>query len=170
MSPEEALVRRLRAEIEHELGKYLLFAKSKLSLSDSGLRFHAGEAGPDAVKLPGVGYSVDPDATEDAGHDDFAQACVQADFVVVSKPVSQTFLPQMIGLTDVDAVSFSKGCYLGQEVVARAEHRGQVKRRLERFPVAGTPPVPGDDLVRDGAKVGTVVAVGDAAGVACTRG
>ena len=40
------------------------------------------------------------------------------------------FLPQMLNLHEFNAVSFSKGCYLGQEVVARAQHRGEVKRRL----------------------------------------
>ncbi len=40
------------------------------------------------------------------------------------------FLPQMLGLVDLNAVNFAKGCYLGQEVVARAQHRGQVKRQL----------------------------------------
>ena len=38
----------------------------------------------------------------------------------------------MLNLTQVGAVSFTKGCYLGQEIVARAEHRGQVKRQLFR--------------------------------------
>jgi folate-binding Fe-S cluster repair protein YgfZ len=38
----------------------------------------------------------------------------------------------MLGLPNLGAVSFSKGCYLGQEVVARAEHRGNVKRKLRR--------------------------------------
>jgi folate-binding protein YgfZ len=40
------------------------------------------------------------------------------------------YLPQMLGLVDLNAVNFAKGCYLGQEVVARAQHRGQVKRQL----------------------------------------
>ena len=152
--------------IHGELGKYLLFAKSKLSAAEDGLRF-AQEPGADAVALPGTGFWLHPGADE--GHDDFANACVEAGFVVVAKPVSQTYLPQMIGLTDVGAVSFSKGCYLGQEVVARAQHRGEVKRKLRRYRFDGRPPVVGDDVMHDGSKVGTVTAVGAGVALACTR-
>ncbi len=157
------------ADINGELGKYLLFAKSKLADAPGGLRFAPEPVGPGAVELPATGYWLHADADVDEGHDAFANACVEAGFVVVSKPVSQTFLPQMIGLTDVGAVSFSKGCYLGQEVVARAQHRGEVKRRLRRYRFDGSPPVAGDDVVQEGAKVGTVTAVGAGVALACTR-
>ncbi len=40
------------------------------------------------------------------------------------------FLPQMIGLDAIGGVSFDKGCYTGQEIVARTHYRGEVKRRL----------------------------------------
>lgn len=156
------------ADIHGELGKYLLFAKSKLAPVEGGLHFAQEPLGPEAVALPGTGYWLHAGADE--SHHDFANACVKAGFVVVAKPVSQTFLPQMIGLTDVGAVSFSKGCYLGQEVVARAQHRGEVKRKLRRYRFDGRAPVPGDDVVDDGAKIGTVTAVGMGVALACTRG
>ena len=156
-------------DINGELGKYLLFAKSKLSAPAGGVRFTSEPLGPDAVELPPTGYWLHADPEADEGHDAFANACVDAGFVVVSNPVSQTFLPQMIGLTDVGAVSFSKGCYLGQEVVARAQHRGEVKRKLRRYRFDGPPPVAGDDVMHDGAKVGTVTAVGAGLALACTR-
>lgn len=50
--------------------------------------------------------------------------------VVVTAPTSAEFLPQALGLVDAGAIAFDKGCYLGQEVVARAEHRGNVKKNL----------------------------------------
>ncbi len=40
----------------------------------------------------------------------------------------ETFIPQMLGLDAVGGVSFSKGCYPGQEIVARARYRGAIKR------------------------------------------
>ena len=46
---------------------------------------------------------------------------------------SESFLPQMINLDLIGAVSFSKGCYPGQEVVARTHYRGKLKRRMYRF-------------------------------------
>jgi folate-binding protein YgfZ len=51
----------------------------------------------------------------------------------VTEATAEEFLPQMWGLADRGAISFTKGCYLGQEVVARAQHRGQVKRSLGRL-------------------------------------
>jgi folate-binding protein YgfZ len=46
---------------------------------------------------------------------------------------SSQFVAQMLNLDCIDAISFSKGCYTGQEVIARAHYRGRVKRRLQRF-------------------------------------
>ena len=61
--------------------------------------------------------------------------------VLVDSTTTGGFLPQMIGLVDAGAVSFDKGCYLGQEVVARAQHRGEVKRRLAVAEGANDDPV-----------------------------
>ena len=47
----------------------------------------------------------------------------------LSRTTTERFLPQMLGLDDVGAVSFSKGCYPGQEIVARARYLGKIKRR-----------------------------------------
>jgi tRNA-modifying protein YgfZ len=41
------------------------------------------------------------------------------------------FLPQMLAFDQRDGISFSKGCYLGQEIVARTQHLGKVKRNLQ---------------------------------------
>jgi tRNA-modifying protein YgfZ len=47
---------------------------------------------------------------------------------IVSATVEQ-FVPQMVNLELVGGVSFKKGCYPGQEVVARSQYRGTLKRR-----------------------------------------
>ncbi len=83
--------------------------------------------------------------------------------VWLQSATSGRFLPQMLGLDERGAVSFSKGCYLGQEVVARAQHRGAVKRRLTALDWSGTAPAPGTAIQADGREVGVVVA---AAGMA----
>ena len=60
---------------------------------------------------------------------------------------SGAFVAQMLNLDCVGAVSFDKGCYTGQEVIARAHYRGRVKRRMQRF--LSTDPVtlaPGQSL------------------------
>jgi folate-binding protein YgfZ len=46
---------------------------------------------------------------------------------------SGQFIAQMLNLDLLHAISFTKGCYTGQEVIARAHYRGRVKRRLQRF-------------------------------------
>ena len=71
----------------------------------------------------------------------------------------ETFLPQMLDLDRLGAVSFDKGCYPGQEVVARAHYLGRVKRRLYRGRVGtGTRPAPGDRIRAGDAGVGLIVA------------
>lgn len=76
----------------------------------------------------------------------------------VSAATSGRFLPQMLNLDLLGGVSFDKGCYTGQEIIARAHYRGQVKRRLYRFFAAGAePPPPGTALVAGEEGVGQVV-------------
>ena len=49
---------------------------------------------------------------------------------------SEEFVAQMLNLDALGAIAFEKGCYTGQEVIARAHYRGRVKRRLQRFVTA----------------------------------
>jgi tRNA-modifying protein YgfZ len=58
---------------------------------------------------------------------------VAAGLPQVYAATSGQFVAQMLNLDCVDAISFTKGCYTGQEVIARAHYRGRVKRRLQRF-------------------------------------
>ena len=61
------------------------------------------------------------------------------------------------------AVSFEKGCYTGQEVIARAHYRGRVKRRLQRWlNESGTRLAPGDAARGPGGRALTVVRTADA--------
>ncbi len=48
----------------------------------------------------------------------------------------EAFVPQMVDFDTIGGVNFQKGCYPGQEVIARARYRGQVKRRLYRIHAA----------------------------------
>ena len=55
----------------------------------------------------------------------------------------ESFVAQMLNLDLLGAVSFTKGCYTGQEIIARTHYRGAVKRRMFRFAAACPPPPPG---------------------------
>ncbi len=60
------------------------------------------------------------------------------------------------GALDEVAISFTKGCYLGQEVIARLKNLGQVRRALHVIAGAGAPPAPGTVLFQGGRKAGEV--------------
>jgi len=56
-----------------------------------------------------------------------------------SKSTREEFLPQLLGLEEIEGLSFNKGCYTGQEIIARMKYRGQLKRHLryaELTPIA----------------------------------
>ena len=63
---------------------------------------------------------------------------VMSGVTLVSQPVFEAFVPQMLNYESVGGVNFKKGCYPGQEVVARSQFRGTLKRRtaLVHSPVA----------------------------------
>jgi len=83
---------------------------------------------------------------------------VQARIPRLGLALQDQFVPQMLGLERLGAISFDKGCYPGQEIVARAQYRGQVKRRLIALHAEAGPLRPGQDVVRaDGSGAGTVV-------------
>jgi hypothetical protein len=58
------------------------------------------------------------------------------------------------GFDELHGVSWSKGCYMGQELTARTKYRGLLKKRLFPVAVAGPLPAPGTPVTRDGAEIG----------------
>jgi tRNA-modifying protein YgfZ len=57
---------------------------------------------------------------------------------------SESFVSQMLNLDLIDAIAFDKGCYTGQEIIARAHYRGRMKRRMQRFSARASALAPGD--------------------------
>ena len=58
---------------------------------------------------------------------------IQQGYPIIAIELSEQFIPQMLGMQHhPDAINFEKGCYLGQEIVMRAEQLGQVKRTLNK--------------------------------------
>ena len=65
----------------------------------------------------------------------------------ISGATQDQFVPQMVNLEKLGGVDFQKGCYPGQEIVARAQYRGQVKRRMVQLPApAGLEFMPGQEF------------------------
>lgn len=72
---------------------------------------------------------------------------IQAGIPTIGKESCEAFVPQMVNMQLINGVSFKKGCYTGQEVVARMQYLGKLKRRMYHAHLeASTPPAAGDDL------------------------
>ena len=79
--------------------------------------------------------------------DDWLLGQIRAGIGQVLEPTRELFIPQMLNLQAVVGVSFKKGCYTGQEIVARMQYLGKLKRRLYHVQLAGpTRPEPGAAL------------------------
>ena len=80
---------------------------------------------------------------------------------LITPATQEQFVPQMANMELIGAVNFQKGCYPGQEIVARTQYLGQLKRRMVLAHVAGeVMPQPGDGLFSnalDGQASGMVV-------------
>jgi folate-binding protein YgfZ len=71
---------------------------------------------------------------------------VQSATARITAATSERFVPQMVNFDRTGGVSFTKGCYPGQEVVARSHYRGTTKRRMFVVGGKGPVPAPGADL------------------------
>lgn len=60
-------------------------------------------------------------------------ARIAAGLPQVYAATTEVFVAQMLNLDVIGAISFTKGCYTGQEIIARAHYRGRIKRRMQRF-------------------------------------
>ena len=98
---------------------------------------------------------------EEVGEEAFERWRVESGVPRWGREIDDTILPGEAGLTETH-VSFTKGCYPGQEPIARLHHRGKVNRRLRRLELAGDPT--SEELVLDGKAVGRITSrVGDLA-------
>jgi tRNA-modifying protein YgfZ len=116
------------------------------------------------IRLPGNRFEifVPPDAAPGAWQT-LARRCVMvgagrwewldihAGLPTVMARTQEQFVPQMANLELIGGVSFKKGCYTGQEIVARSQYLGKVKRRMFLAHIASDlAPQPGDKLFGQG--------------------
>jgi folate-binding protein YgfZ len=169
------LPRELAGSVAAQLKRYLL--RAKLTIADESAQSllvgvvgaHSGErqwrldAGR-AVRLQPAPQSLP--AGERLSREQWRALDIAAGQPQVYAATSGQFVAQMLNLDCIDAVSFTKGCYTGQEVIARAHYRGRVKRRMQRFETAAAVRLaPGDaGRLEDGRAFRIVEAVTRAAG------
>jgi folate-binding protein YgfZ len=98
------------------------------------------EAGPASVVVLPAGAGVlralwcapagtPPPAGPDITPQAWAWVSVRSGVAMLSQPIFEAFVPQMLNYESIGGVNFKKGCYPGQEVVARSQFRGTLKRR-----------------------------------------
>lgn len=143
----------LSASIAAHLAKFVFRARVKIEDASSQWRTY-GAAGPDAEAAASTRLGIPMDASglrqmmvapraeplPDADRqrrsgwrlDDIASGLPE-----ITAATSGKFTAQMLNLDLIGGISFSKGCYTGQEIIARAHYLGQVKRRMLRFHVDG---------------------------------
>ncbi len=91
-----------------------------------------------------------------ASWNDWRRAQISAGEPQVYAATSERFVAQMLNLDLIDAVSFSKGCYTGQEIIVRTQHLGRIKRRTVRLRTRGRAPELGEKLAHGGQTVAEV--------------
>ncbi len=126
-----------------------------IQADDKGQRFECWVTEPHALA---IWDALSKTATV-ADSSKWEQDNIDAGIAEVCTATQDVFLPQMLNYQRVGAVSFTKGCYTGQEIVARMEYRGKLKRRMYRASLSGVAPAPGADLFQgDGSQsIGNVV-------------
>ena len=83
---------------------------------------------------------------------------VEHGYPFIGPAQSEQFTPHMLNLDLLGAISLDKGCYTGQEIVARTHYKGATKRRTRRFVTSG-PVAEGSKVQLDGRDVGDVLNV-----------
>ncbi len=106
-----------------------------------------GEYGEPAAEL--LDEELEPTMTET----DLERLRIEAGTPIWGKEIDDSILPAEAGL-DETHVSFSKGCYPGQEPIARLRHRGKVNRRLRVLEIQAAEP--GEELLLAGKAVGRI--------------
>ena len=136
---EPELGERVRAE----LTRFRFAAKAEIEPEEHESWVVLG--GEEVIDERPAGEEVDEEAYE--------RWRVEAGIPRWGREIDDSVLPAEAGLTETH-VSFTKGCYPGQEPIARLHHRGKVNRRLRRLELDEEPT--GDELVLDGKIVGRI--------------
>ena len=90
---------------------------------------------------------------------EWSNAKIKSGLVDINRKTSELYTPHMLNLDLIGAISFDKGCYTGQEIVARTENLGRVKRRVNRYKLSTDKAKIGDELTLNNNKIGAIINV-----------
>ena len=136
-------------------------AKCEIELEEHTSTVLFGEGDGLPGELPGSVEVLDAGVETTVDADELEQARIEAGIPVWGKELDDSVLPAEAGL-DETHISFAKGCFPGQEPIARLRHRGHVNRRLRVLEAESARP--GDEIAFEGKPVGRVTSA--VAGVA----
>jgi len=139
----------LTEAVRAHLARYVLRARVVLADASATWRVY-GVSGPAAAAASSTRLSMTMDSTstrqlivaprgeplpegEYSSRQHWRLEDIAAGLPEIRTATSGMFVAQMLNLDLLGAIAFDKGCYTGQEVIARAHYRGQVKRRAQRF-------------------------------------
>jgi folate-binding protein YgfZ len=153
------LAKDLSPAVAKRLSMYVLRSKVKIAdESEAWAQYGVWQSVPrvtwegDTVSVPvdgarhlRIGKALNLDANR--SEEDWTLEEIRAGRPWISAATQDQFVPQMVNLESIGGVDFQKGCYPGQEIVARAQYRGEVKRRMVRVQApAGTELKAGQDF------------------------
>lgn len=155
----------LRAKAKIEPAKHLQIAVTARSALPADVSLdgvaHREIDGVSYFTLPGVddvmllgSFTAAVDA---AAEHRWHSSHIRAGLPQVYPETHEAFVAQMLNLDLLGGISFEKGCYTGQEIIARAHFRGAVKRRMFLFHTAGSAPLPGTRVLSGEQHAGDVV-------------
>lgn len=113
-----------------------MFAYTSILPSDVGVASYATRmpAGHGQIMLA---PSPDLQPEHETNELEWQKYLIEYKIPTITLQQSEKFLPHYINLLDLGAVSFDKGCFKGQEVIARMHYRGKLKKQLEFHKVEG---------------------------------
>jgi folate-binding protein YgfZ len=166
------------AMLQQRLSRYRL--RSRVTLAEAELSVYVGwDGNPDVTgivardpRLPDAGWRIltNDRIVANASEDDWDRYRLSLGLPDGSRDLeSEKSVLLEAGFDELNGVSWTKGCYMGQELTARTKYRGLVKRRLVPVRIDGEPPSPGAPLLRDGREVGTMRSASGHLGMALLR-
>ena len=153
--------------VQTALARFLPFFGCGLSVTDyHGVGSEAPMDAPIVMDLDGLFENWLPQAVE--ASPGWEAQRISKGLGWIDAHSNEAFTPQQLHLQSLGGISFTKGCYTGQEVIARTEHLGQVKKSL--VPVSLSQACPPQDLFVDERKVGFLLNTAGDQGLAILGG
>jgi folate-binding protein YgfZ len=147
----------LGERVQRELLRFRFAAKAQIEPEErrSLVVFGEGDGIPTSDYGQPAREVLDVDLTPTVGSDELERLRIEAGTPRWGREIDERVLPAEAGLVE-RAVSFSKGCYPGQEPIARLHYRGHVNRRLRVLEVEGDTPAPDAEICMGEKVVGRV--------------